>query len=54
MNLKRVNIASELMLVELDSLGILLSSIVISVGATALILFLMKLIREKYSRRKYR
>lgn len=49
-----INIASELMLVELDSLGILLSSIVISVGATTLILFLMKLIREKYSRRKYR
>jgi hypothetical protein len=50
----RVDITSELMLFELDSLGILLSSIVISVGATTLILFLMKSIREKYSRRKYR
>jgi Tfp pilus assembly protein PilV len=39
---------------DLDSLGVLLALIVISVGVTMVILYLMKLIREKYSRRKYR
>ncbi len=46
--------ARTLMLAELDRLGILLSTIVISVGGTLLILLLIKLISEKYSRRKYR
>ncbi len=46
--------ARTLMLAELDGLGILLSTIVISVGGTLLILLLIKLISEKYSRRKYR
>jgi hypothetical protein len=49
-----VNVTSVLMLVDLDSLGILLSTIIISVGVTMIIFFLMKLIGEKYSRRKYR
>jgi hypothetical protein len=43
-----------IMLVDHDSIAILLSTIILSVGATILILFLMKLVGEKYSRRKYR
>jgi hypothetical protein len=46
--------ARALMLAELDSLGILLSTIAMSVGGTLLILLLIKLISENYSRRKYR
>jgi hypothetical protein len=42
------------MVFDLDSAGILLSMIVISVGGTMAILYLMRLIREKHSRRKYR
>jgi hypothetical protein len=43
-----------LMLAELDNLGILLGTIAMSVSGTLLILLLIKLISENYSRRKYR
>ncbi len=49
-----MNAASGCMLVELDSLGVLLSLLVLSVGGTLLILLLIKLIFEKYNQRKYR
>jgi hypothetical protein len=39
------------MVFDLDSAGIILSMIVISVGVTMAILYLMRLIREKYSKR---
>jgi hypothetical protein len=39
---------------DLDSVGILLALIVVSVAVTLVILYLMKFIREKHSRRKYR
>ena len=45
---------SVLIVPDLDSLSILLILIVISVGATFTILYLMKLVHEKYSRRKFR
>jgi hypothetical protein len=46
--------ARALMLAELDSLGILLSTIAMSVGGTLLILLLIKLVSENHRRRKYR